>query len=237
MFSAIVNRRPQDLLQLGMQLRFGSKTHTIDSTLLSLDYAFTFLLDSDGTLEPNTLVESSIFFPAFCTYTALLQAHCRDVRPSKALGIRGGTKLGSYTLLEGTFLYRSVRTAKSPVVPGDGGVNITASSLSKLLGASLGNRLHSRVSLVNTACKKVEILRPCVSYCLTGNCLGFLNLSCRWTHRGGPHPLNVEGIHLRIRLLCQMIVAYGTLDAGTRDEVSVWKERYVYPLAKVTTLH
>ena len=218
-----------------MQLRVGLKTHTVDSALLSLDYAFTFLIN--GTLEPNTLIESSIFFPAFCTYTALLQAHCRDVRPSKALGIHGGTKLGSYTLLQGTFLHGSVRTAKISVVTRDGGVNITASSLSKLLGEALGNRLQSRISLVNTACKKVAILRPCVSYCLTGNCLGFLNLSCRWTHRGGPHPLNVEGIHLRIRLLCQMIVAYGTLDAGTRDDDSVWKERYVYPLAKITTSH
>ena len=229
MFSFIISHKSEELLLLGMQL--SSHSHTTDSALLSLDYAFTALLNAN--LEPSTLVHSSTFFPAFCAYVTTLKAHCRDPRPSKALAVRP-SKLGSYNILEGSLLYGpalSLPETGRPVVRG--GVIVTASSMSKLLRDNLGKRLQSRVSFVNEACKKVPILQPCISYCLAGKCAGATsaNALCRGIHRGGPHPLNIEGIHLRIRLLCQMIISYGTLDPSSRND-AVWKERYVFVATK-----
>ncbi|KAI1785417.1 hypothetical protein LXA43DRAFT_899902 [Ganoderma leucocontextum] len=82
MFSFIISRKLEELLQLGIQLSSGGPGHT-DSALLSLDYAFTFLLES--VVQPSTLIDSSTFFPAFCAYSTLLKSHCNDPRSSKAL--------------------------------------------------------------------------------------------------------------------------------------------------------
>ncbi|TBU42439.1 hypothetical protein BD309DRAFT_866302 [Dichomitus squalens] len=72
MFSSIISRQAADLMQTGVKLfSVGNQTN---AALLSLDYAFAFLLE-DASLEPSVLVDSPEFFPAFCTYATLLKSH------------------------------------------------------------------------------------------------------------------------------------------------------------------
>ena len=218
-FSHITSRQWKALLELGRQLGSDSLA------LLSLDYAFTLMLEE----KPRTFetvkgmaVDFSVF-PIFQTYAALLKSHCYEPRVSQVLGVSKG-QYGFYTLLEGTLLHESAQAKKDLDVHttlGEGGLTISRSSLARHLRDTLEDHLHTRFSVVSNACRTIRIMRPCMSYCLSGYCV---DTSCQWIHRGGPHPLDKQGILLRLRVLCEVIVTCGMIDATSQTD-SVWKTR------------
>ena len=217
MFSYIVSRRWKYLLELRKQL--GSD----GLALLSMDYAVKFLLEEEPFETVKGMVVDFTIFPIFQDYAALLKSHCDEPRASQVLGIVKG-KYGFYILLEGTLLYESAQAQKGLDVHttiGEGGLTISRSSLARHLRDTLGDHPHTLFSVVSNACRTIRIMRPCMSYCLSGHCVDTL---CQWIHRGGPHPLDKQGILLRLRVLCEVIVTCGMIDATSQTD-SVWKTR------------
>ena len=226
MFLLIVDRRWDDLLNLGRTLR--SNGHR-SLALLSFDYAFTFLLvdRAPETDAVRQVVADFTIFPMFCAYAALVKSHRDEARTSQVFGIEKGPS-DCYILPHNTLLYESAAHANTGldihVITGIGGITVALSALLRLLRKTLDNRLHSRFSAFGKACKAAQILQPCLSYHLSADCVD--TKSCRWSHQKGPrHPYEQE-IHLRIRFLCEVIIANGMLDASARAN-SVWEARYV----------
>ena len=221
MFLLIVERRWNELLDLGRTLRFEDRS----LALFAFDYAITFLF-SEGPLETAVLQQMTAdftIFPMFSAYAALIKSQCNEARASQVFGINKGES-DSYVLSRGTLLYESAHVEKGRdilVIPGPDGFTITRSALLRLLRRTLDDRLHSRFC---DACKKAQILRPCVSYRLSAGCVD--TPSCRWTHQQGLDFLDEQGIHLRIRFLCEVIAAYGMYPNVKMN--SGWEARCVF---------
>ncbi|KAI1785405.1 hypothetical protein LXA43DRAFT_132191 [Ganoderma leucocontextum] len=234
MLLLIISRRSDDLLELGNKLRADGHR---GFALLSFDYALMFLLE-EGPLETvQRMVDDFTILHVFRAYTALVKSHRDEARTSQVFGIDKG-RSDSYILLKGTLLYESAHVEKGHdvlVIAGTDGLTIKQSALLRLLRRTLDNRLHSRFSLLGKACNKFAIFQPCISYCLSGDCI---DNSCHWKHRGGPHPhpLDEQEIHRRIHLVCQVIVTYGILDASTKAH-SVWDARTDWMYLLSNSLH
>ena len=234
MFLLIHGHKWKELICIGM--RMSSEADFSDEALLALDYAFTFLLsEADSPFGPIMLTESPILLLAFRTYTALLKVCMGDVRENRALGVLSGPsgRSNSYILLDQTFLHKTARsrsrTEISAATTEDGSV-ITARLLSEILVDTLGNRMRTRTSIICNACKHLQVVRPCVSYCLSGRCSFLFDDSCSWFHYGGPHPLDTQGFHLRIHLYCRTILILDNVDAHESVNEAVWMERYAHPM-------
>ncbi len=155
----------------------------------------------------------------------------------KAYGVHkvSGKKLGSYALPRASFLYN---TAVALAVVGqtqntnnEGEVEITSTSVIRVLRAYIGARLRRRTSIVAAACQRLDILRLCVSYAFTGCCPRSSHVACTADHYpvpSDPHPLDETHLHIRLRIVTQLVLVYETQPCeSTDDAIIVWQARYV----------
>ncbi len=224
LFVTSSSRRTEDLLKLGEKARSNGH-HSI--ALLSFDYALMFLFEEGSPDTALRMVDDLSMVSVIRTYGALIKAHCDEARTSYVLGIVKGHS-DFYILLQDTLLYESAQAGKGHdvhVVAGTNGLAIKAPALLRLLRRTLGNHVQSRLSALGNICKNQQFLRPCISYCLSADCVD--TKSCRWTHdhKRPHHCLDEQGIHHRIGFLCKVIIVYGIHHPNIKVN-SIWEARY-----------
>ena len=241
MFLGIASEDIQLLLRIGM--RYWANASTIDAAILSLDHAFTYLSEHSQSHLLSIAYTPSLLRTLRCYIEAITRDSCDGSGSWRAFGIisQGSSKAGQYVLPEGTFLCEAAythsinTTARRQEQGGAHGVVLTRSSLSRLLRLAMDSRAHSRADAICEAYKTSPLLRPCISFSFVGSCLGYSDGSCEWEHRSGPHPLDGEGLHERLRTYCEIILTYAALSMDTDDDniKLVWQERYVVSMVHV----
>lgn len=221
MFSAIIAKKSQKLQRLGLSFYHSDNK---PAALLCLDHVFNNPLKFDGP----TLDEKAISLEVFYAYAQLLrdvafvQDPCDRPFVQKLFAIQP-LREDSFALPVGTFLYDAVAEQGALLLSSNTEQRtVPSTGLSKVLKATLSDRVRTRVMDETEAFMRARFVSPCL-YFLANSCH---RTECTRAHVG-VHALDPAWYNTRVRIHLQQIMVFQILHCVDIGEKRWYHQRYV----------